>query len=90
MHKILFIILLLLFITYLNTLAKMSVRVRFEFGSYKVQESCTMLPGKLIVIGEVTKSFTVGIVPMGYYNPSAKGIGFNIICVNNVHICKYM
>jgi len=73
----------------LNTLAKMSARVRFEFDSYRVQESCTMLPGKLIVIGEVTKSFTVGIISKGHYNSSAKGIGFNIMCVNNVHIHKY-
>ena len=67
----------------------MSVKVRFEFGSYKVQESCTMLPVTLIVMGEVTKSFTVGIISKGHYNSSAKGIGFNIMCVNNVHIHKY-
>jgi len=67
----------------LNILAvtKMSVRVRFEFGSYKVQESCTMLPVTLIVKGEVTKPFTVYIIPMGRYYPSAKGIGFNILCI---------
>jgi len=68
----------------------MSVKVHFESKIYKVQESCTMLPVTLIVIGEVTKSFTVGVIPMGHYNPSAKGIGFNIMYVNNVHICKYM
>jgi len=70
----------------LNTLAKMSVKVRFEFDSYKVQESCTMLPVALIVMGEVTKPFTVDVIPMGRYPPSAKGTGFNIMYVNNVHI----
>jgi len=64
-----------------NTLdvKKMSVKVRFEFDSYKVQESCTMLPVTLIVMGEVTKSFTVGVIPMGRYYPSAKGI-IRIFC----------
>ena len=76
----------------LNILAvtKMSVKVKFEFGSYKVQESYTMLPVTLIVMGEVTKPFTVGVIPMKYLHPSAKGIGFNIMYVNNVHIRKYM
>jgi len=71
----------------LNILAvtKMSVKVKFEFGSYKVQESCTMLPVTLIVMGEVTKPFTVGVIPMKHYYSSAKGTGFNIVYINNVH-----
>jgi len=72
----------------MNILAvtKMSVKVRFEFDSYKVQESCTMLPVTMIVMGKVTKPFTVGVIPMKQYYSSAKGIGFNIMYVNNVHI----
>lgn len=54
---------------------KMSVKVRFEYGSYKVQESCTMLSVTLVVVGEVLKPFTVGVIPMGHYRPSAQGTG---------------
>ena len=53
----------------------MSVKVHFESKIYKVQESCTMLSVTLIVMGEVIKPFTVGVIPMGHYMPSAKGIG---------------
>ena len=53
----------------------MSVRVQFEFERYKVQESCTMLSVTLVVKGKVIKPFTVGVIPMGYYIPSAKGMG---------------
>lgn len=52
---------------------KMSVKVQFEFSSYQVQESCTMLPVTLVVLGEVIKPFTVDIIrnPIGDV-PSAK------------------
>ena len=53
---------------------KMSVKVQFEFGRYKVQESCTMLPVTLVVKGEVLKPFTVGVSPIAFYIPSAQGM----------------
>ena len=39
----------------------MSVKVQFEFSSYQVQESCTLLSVTLVVIGEVKKPFTVDV-----------------------------
>ena len=51
----------------------MSVKVHFEYGRYQVQESCTMLSVTLVVKGEVTEPFTVGVSPIGFYIPSAKG-----------------
>ena len=51
----------------------MSVKVHFESGRYQVQESCTMLSVTLVVKGEVTEPFTVGVSPKDFYIPSAKG-----------------
>ena len=53
----------------------MSVKVQFEFDRYSVQQSCTMLPVTLVVMGEVTKPFTVSVMPAGYFSlPAAKGM----------------
>ena len=41
---------------------KMSVKVQFESSSYQVLESCTLLSVTLVVIGEVKKPFTVGVL----------------------------
>ena len=52
----------------------MSVKVQFESLRYTVNESCTLLPVTLIVKGEVLRSFTVTVRPMGFYIPSAEGM----------------
>ena len=52
----------------------MSIRVQFEFGRYTVNESCTLLPVTLVVKGEVLRSFTVYVRPMGLYPPTAEGM----------------
>ena len=52
----------------------MSVKVGFEFGRYTVEESCTLLSVTLVVKGEVTKPFTVGVTPISFYVPSALGM----------------
>ena len=51
----------------------MSVKVQFEFGRYIVQESCTMLPVTLKVKGEVLRPFTIGVSPVAFHIPSARG-----------------
>lgn len=57
----------------LNTIAVK--KIRFEFKSYTVVESCTLLSVTLILSGEVTKPITVGVIPMGHNMLSAKGTG---------------
>ena len=57
----------------LNTIAVK--KIRFEFKSYTVVESCTLLSVTLILTGEVTKPITVGVIPMGHNMLSAKGTG---------------
>ena len=51
----------------------MSVSIQFELGNYTVQESCVMLPIKLLVMGKVINPFTVGIIPTDNL-ASAKGM----------------
>ena len=51
----------------------MSVKVGFEFGRYTVRESCTLLSVTLVVKGKVIRPFTVGVMPIGFYVPSARG-----------------
>ena len=53
---------------------QMSVKVQFEYRRYSVQESCTMLPVTLVVMGEVIKPFTVRVIPIGFFIPSAQGM----------------
>ena len=52
----------------------MSVKVRFEFLRYTVNESCTLLPVTLVVKGEVLRPFAVIVKPMAFNTPSAEGM----------------
>ena len=38
-----------------------------------------MLSVTLVVVGKVTKPFTIGVIPMGHYMPSAQGTRINIL-----------
>ena len=51
----------------------MLVKVGFKFGRYTVEESCTLLSVTLVVKGEVIRPFTVSVMPIGFYVPSARG-----------------
>ena len=79
----------------------MPARVGFEFGRYKVKESCTLLSVTLIVKGEVLRPFTVGVYLMSFYVPSAIGTYiYTYVCVNPlysyrmqlqcVYVCTYI